>query len=308
VFHFNRHFWILPLWVTGFFLGNTFVFPSGPNTAQAQDSMSVLSEEVVALRQQVDGLSREVQNLRQTFADANRSHKVKLGELEFARARHEQKNKVLREKIDEVKSQIAAQDLAERERMVAVFDDLQTLRRLVDRSPPLKKAERLAQLDSLADAVNRKLTTAPQAYRGLVQFIEAETNLRGQVSAFRQSIEISAGSQFPQGKEPSPPGGAVPASVLAFGYVAAVYLTSSGDVGYLTQSSDTGDWHWKSAAPSEEHLIRNLMHKAEKGTPIASAAIPVMFGSQALDNDLSRSRPALDRPSEKEGQGFEGTH
>jgi hypothetical protein len=231
----------------------------GAAAIASDGDISTLAEELAGLRSQVESLSADVEAKKDDIDARLRSTRAQKSDLELQIQRETTRLKQLRGRVSEHRDKIAEQKDSRQQLEPAVRAAVERIRANVEQSLPFKRAERLAELDTISEQLDQGLITPQKATSRLWQFVEDELRLARENGLYRQVIEVDGQEML--------------AEVARLGMVAVYFRTDDGRLGRAERAD--GAWRWTTLRQQQDReRVDHLFESFRKNIRVGYFEIP----------------------------------
>lgn len=202
----------------------------------ADDFSSKFSQTLVSLRDDVDRLSRSLEDQKGEQRAELRALNAQKSDLEIQVQREEAQIKALRAAIERRQVEVDKANTNAATLSPMLLKSIGEIEATISTGLPFKQTERLAELDKLKKAVTQKSIPETRAVGRVWQFVEDEIRLTKENGLYKQPIQID-------GEE-------VLAEVARIGMVAMYFRTDDGTVGHAVQKES--GWSFETLTDEED--------------------------------------------------------
>ncbi len=201
-----------------------------PHSIRSQENgtditLQNMADGLVRLRTEVESLSTKLELRKREIQNQLESLATQKKDLERQRKNIESKMAEMRQKIDRHTEEIEKKEKTRRRLKPIILNLINYIRGYVRSNLPFKVAERLNELDKLADNITRDEVPADKAFGQLWSMVEDELRMTKESGLYRQNILLGGRNSL--------------ADVARLGMVLMYFKTiDDGKVGYAARSKD----------------------------------------------------------------------
>ncbi len=233
-----------------------------------------LSKQIVGLRTEIDGMTGQLQTLREEHRAQVTAFSSRKADLEITIERDQSLLAQLRKKIAEAKtSNSSLKDNSEK--VLPEFLKLCTeLKNYIESSLPYSRKERLESVTMLVDQVKGGELNVFKAMGRLWALIEDQFRVANEINISKQIIALN-------GQE-------ILSDVVKIGSVTMFYLSNDGKFGYASHKS-SGSWNFvELEGKDNKRMISNLFDSLKKQVRVGLFELPMVFPDLNLVTNQKR--------------------
>lgn len=224
-----------------------------------EQSLRNLSEELVALRSDIERLNGELTDITDQHRAQMAALAAQKGELEAAKRRETLRIRELEEDLAANKARAAEAGLATEALVPIAESAIASLKVQISEGFPFKRADRLSGVMALEDQLQTGALSPARVVSRLWGFYEDELRLSRENGLYAQTIELE--------------GESVLADIAKLGVVAMYFETRDGRLGYATR--DSNGWQFVEASGGgQRQQIKALFDALQKQIRVGLFELP----------------------------------
>jgi hypothetical protein len=227
--------------------------------ALAQEPADSRAAELAKLRREVETVSNDLLLRKEDLRNKLKAIEAQKLEIEVQIRREELRLAQLQGEAESRRSELAVHQSGGSALTPTLLEAIAHIRGIVAAGLPFHQVDRLGELDTLKEQVERGLVAPEAGVARLWAFTEDELRLARENGLDRQVVPLASGE--------------VLADVARIGMVALYFRTDGGEVGSAVK--DASGWRWVTFDAREDQLgVLELMEKMQHGVRTGSFTLP----------------------------------